>query len=134
MASDYGYDEDKINTSLISGKQWDTVMKWISYTKSYEDIIDSRSFGNNIDSYALANIKEHGILQVSGYSDMWKINNIYDLSGNLWEWTMEKYLQFIVYRGGFYQGSGVEFPVSFRQYSKDGSYVNVGFRVILNVL
>ncbi len=32
-----------------------------------------------------------GTLQNTGYNETWKANNIYDLAGNISEWTKEKY-------------------------------------------
>ena len=33
--------------------------------------------------------KKYGSKQVTGFSEYWKANNIYDLAGNCYEWTQE---------------------------------------------
>ncbi|MNI36973.1 hypothetical protein D3C73_910410 [compost metagenome] len=132
MVASYGLDSKKIGTMLINGTQWDTIMKWIQSTDPLKSIYDSRSWGNYRDYSTVGEYLENGILHVSGYSENWQVNNIYDLAGNLWELSNEKSNNKYVYRGGFYHGSGKEFPAVSREYSDDTSnYVNVGFRVVL---
>ena len=61
--------------------------------------------------------------------------NIYDLAGNVLEWTLEKGTRTrspCAYRGGYYDGSGSSFPASFRDYySTSYSYITIGFRPAL---
>ena len=43
-----------------------------------------------------------------------KVNNIYDMAGNMYEWTMEGHSNNLhVYRGGYYGCSGGDYPVAF---------------------
>ena len=50
-----------------------------------------------------------------GASDSYRVNNIYDLAGNVLEWTMEAYATYNrVARGGVYGGSGSGYPASNR--------------------
>ena len=62
------------------------------------------------------------------------VNNIYDLAGNINEWTMESCsTRYRVSRGGVYDNSGSGRPASSRAYdnpSTDGSD-GIGFRVTL---
>ena len=81
-----------------------------------------------------------------------KIKNIYDMAGNMYEWTTEtgnigieelskeekeKKTEGLnaVLRGGRFNVGGLEYPVSSRcgDRSSDGTYVNVGFRVVLYI-
>ncbi|MNI36253.1 hypothetical protein D3C73_902970 [compost metagenome] len=119
MASKYGYDESKVLTNLVTGTQWDTVMKWIK--NSGKNVIDSRSWGNYDNSISPANVAGYSNLQISGYSNYWKAKNIYDLAGNTWEWTNEKYWSDFVFRGGYYDNDATSHPVSFR-YSGSNTY------------
>ena len=69
----------------------------------------------------------------TGSSDDYAVKNIYDLAGNVAEWTMESYFtDSRVFRGGFYLDTGSNLPAS-RRFSNNpsGSYDNLGFRVTL---
>ena len=95
--------EDKVNveTSMIWGCQWDRTLIWLveSDNKTITDICNSKEWGNHHGGW--------GAGKVSGYSENWKVANIYDLSGNMNEWTMENcYSADRVTRGGAYWSSG----------------------------
>ncbi|MDD2376674.1 MAG: SUMF1/EgtB/PvdO family nonheme iron enzyme [Clostridia bacterium] len=133
MATRYEYDTSKLGTNLITGAQWDTVMKWVS-NNSGPSVADSITWGNHSDSTSPANVG-NGTLQISGFSENWKAKNIYDLAGNTWEWTSEIYSIYRVYRGGYYNLSGSTYPAAYR----DGNnatitYNGIGFRVGLYIL
>ena len=115
-----------VQTGLLTGKAWDTVCHWI---KSDDELKDSRTYGNYNNSEAPANVKGYGTKQVAGYSDKWMVKNIYDLAGNVWEWTSEADSSYFIYRGGSYSADGSFYPVSYRNFN-DASNAggNVGFR------
>ena len=72
-----------------------------------------------------------GTLKTTGQYD---VKNIYDLSGNVWEFTMEKYYSTArIQRGGDSSGdTGWSVPVSFRFYSSpNDSRANYSARVAL---
>ena len=116
-----------VQTSLLTGKAWDTTCHFIE--DSVSSLTDSRTYGNYANSLSPANVTGYGSKHVSGFSDKWSVKNIYDLAGNVWEWTNEVYGSFRVIRGGFYSISGDNDPVSYRHsISTSDNLVNVGFR------
>ena len=106
-----------INSHLIYGVEWDSVLQWLldsnaeigaetsgTMTITLSDIqTDSRSWGNYADSVGGAATDAGGFrTKPGGTNEYWKVNNIYDLAGNVYEWTQEKYSTgtFHAYRGG----------------------------------
>ena len=78
----------------------------------------------------------------TGASNVTKVKNIYDMAGNMWEWTTEvgnhnkTATKYAVRRGGSFWWSGSDSPVSSRNgdYSASSGYdVNIGFRVVLYI-
>ena len=101
-----------VETGLIWGSQWDRTLMWLveSENKNKEELIDSVSWGNyTTSSFEYKNIngknvikKENETIKIpTGSSEYTKANNIYDLAGNVWEWTMEaNYQNSRLFRGG----------------------------------
>ena len=77
----------------------------------------------------------NGVLLSTGATERNSKMNIYDLAGNVWEWTLEKSTNTgepCVSRGGSYYFSGSYNPASDRDfYSTSYSYGNIGFRPAL---
>ena len=127
-----------INSHLIYGIEWDSVLKWLidneatiaSETSKQTKIItqddtqkDSSSWGNYADSVGNAKTNS-GNLQNTGTSEYWKVNNIYDLVGNISELTQERYSTGTswVARGGNYSVSGSGSPAAYRFSSNEILY------------
>ena len=76
-----------------------------------------------------------GILVTTGTSEKNKVMNIYDIAGNVWEWTLEKTSNTnnpCADRGGFFIGTGSDYPAAGRyDDSADVSSKVIGFRVSL---
>ena len=107
-----------VQTGLLTGKAWDTTCHWIedslSSINAKASLKDSRYYGNDSDSLSPANVSGYGTKQVAGYSDKWMVKNIYDLAGNVWEWTSEANSSISFARGGGYNDGGSNRPVSYR--------------------
>ena len=133
----YNDDEHAVTSTLIYGVQWDAIMNWIDSNYSNEKgdcnsfVSDSTGQGNYNEAENTNSWKNK--LASCGSSDDYRVKNIYDLAGNVFEWTMEAdSTGDRVFRGGGYDGSGSVFPASARGHDyPDYYYVDIGFRVAL---
>ena len=71
--------------------------------------------------------------EVTGYSDSWKINNIYDLAGNVAEITAEKTGSNYIIRGGKYYYLGKNEIAKREEISTSTSNSDIGYRIALYV-
>ena len=79
-------------------------------------------------------------IATGSYEDA-KVNNIYDMAGNMWEWTTEtttksNNYEYAVLRGGSFFYGGSSGPVSYRDGvggTTWGGHIDVGFRVVLYI-
>ena len=131
-----------VKTSMIWGTQYDQVMNWLikSGEKTPLDIYrGSVAWGNYMDnefeyytntSKTTATKNLGSIKRIaSGAYERAKANNIYDLAGNVWLWTLENYNTSTGlgnsrgYRGGAYTCHGTSNYASCRN-TNDDSYVS----------
>ena len=119
-----------IKSNLIYGVQWDAIMNWID---------NKYKTGNcNINSYVVLSsgkgvYEQNGSPSVTGSDEKYAKYNIYDLAGNVGEWTMEAYSTTSrVYRGGTYIQRGDFYPTSYRATAVPTTENDkIGFRVVL---
>ena len=125
---------DKVESKMIWGIQWDLACDFISKKGEQKSITNSTAWGNYYDSTGNAAVmdgetKKYGSKQVTGYSEYWKANNIYDIAGNCWEWTQEAdNTSSRARRGGSYIVGGSSYPASGRGYSDADFDINDGVR------
>ncbi|MFR7874725.1 MAG: bis(5'-nucleosyl)-tetraphosphatase (symmetrical) YqeK [Christensenellales bacterium] len=118
---------DKVESKMIWGIQWDLACDFISKKGEQKSITNSTAWGNYSNSSGNAAVmdgetKKYGSKQVTGFSEYWKANNIYDLAGNCNEWTQEAGSTNIrAGRGGDYYNVGSIFPASDRDDLNTGS-------------
>ena len=112
------------NSTLCYGVQWDAIMRWISKDTTTNYILENSTEKGNYDT--------NGNLIKSGTNETYKIKNIYDIAGNVAEWTMETYgLEEKISRGG---KSGGTDSITYRESnSLDTNSGLIGFRVALYI-
>ena len=85
-----------VTSTLVYGVQWDAVMRWLSRGTEEEQgwLTNSNGKGNYYDNDSTNNPAK------TGSNDNYQMKHIYDLAGNVSEWTMEAISTF----GGVYRG------------------------------
>ena len=81
---------DSVTSTLIYGVQWDAIIRWMQDVKNLTEgkyVQDSTGMGWYNDNYAIGNLAHQTGIELDGGQN--KVKNIYDLAGNVFEWTME---------------------------------------------
>ena len=102
-----------IETGMVWGSQWDRILIWLveSGNKTKDEICNSINWGNYIsvtfeykDSSGNVETKEVNKKEIipTGSTEYTDAKNIYDLAGNVDEWTLEAYSDWRVCRGDGY--------------------------------
>ena len=156
-----------VQSGLITGKQWDTMLKFIESAGVNVDT-DCTSWGNYIDktgysisgyyrtqnadvaytngSYTKAS-SGYLLLTTGKFGEVVSTGspkNIYDVAGNVWEWSAETVAQKggsstavgnKLLRGGSYFNDGSSLTASYRNGNVAAAYTNsnVGFRFVLYI-
>ena len=150
-------------SSLMFGVQWDLVLAFMSKDTakitSTDDLTSNSTkignYCNNLWTIKNANAKyssDYGdtftacpnpfkkesnsdILLTTGADSSFSVQNIYDIAGNVTEWTLEKTSDTsfpCASRGGSYGDTGSSFPAAYRRDNSTDSYSSyTGFRVSL---
>ena len=140
-----------VKTSMIFGNLWDEALEWLvksgatisdGTTLTYQMMKNSTTWGNYRNAtfnYIAANAETPLMTETkaqstststgtgtripAGSAEYTKANNVYDMAGNVDEWTTEAYSTGSrVYRGGnYFNGYGSSYPASNRIYDFPGS-------------
>ena len=123
-------------SSMIWGSQWDQIMIWMKDVDN-----TARNSKYIVDSIGMANFGSISGVN-DGYTDTsnpaatgcFKVKNVYDLAGNISDWTLEaNYTYYRVYRGYYYDFTNTAYTrADFRSYSyPTNSHSSYGSRVTL---
>ena len=125
-----------VTSSMIWGSQWDQIMIWMKEVENEEKssyyVINSLTMGNfgtsdDSDSSTSSPAK-------TGNSEKYKVKNVFDLAGNVYDWTLEADFTYDrVFRGGYYYDSNSSYTRADIRYddSPFGSYSIDGSRATL---
>ena len=94
----------EITSSMIWGSQWDQIMIWMKGVKNTVNTINGQFYVTNavgMGNYGNISGVDDGWNNTSspaptGYQENYRVKNIYDLAGNVYDWTLEA--DFTVYR------------------------------------
>ena len=145
-------------SSLMFGVQWDLVLKYLETkgTAQADLKTNSTNWGNYYNnSWNITNENSKyapnglgwtsgaygkkdsnkSVLLSTGASETFSKQGIYDIAGNVWEWTLE-YTAYsstpCAKRGGYYSSYGSGYPAAYRNGSSTTNYYdNIGFRLSL---
>ena len=148
-------------SGLVTGKQWDTIMKWYQNENIKVDTTqdwgtyynlpytiqgstekpalwfnsDSNSSTWSSSAQNVSHSANNGkYYHASGFNQDGIKKNIADIGGNVWEWTAEIYSGNRVTRGGGVYNSATDCPASYRDYNSTGyTHYFLGFRAVLYV-
>ena len=126
------YDSSEFTSSLLTGSAWDRTLGWLEETgivRSIEIVGDSKTWGNYSDD----EFENSEGLQNTGSIPQTEKNHIFDLAGNVDEWTTEAdSSDYRVCRGGYYLDAGSDYPCSKRyNLSPASTDSGIGFRLAL---
>ncbi len=168
------YNTNSVSSGLITGTQWDVMLKqMVERTDLTEtDLTNSANWGNHAnnsieykgrmargyytDAWYLAAFggkteggtssysSDNGDVLTTGASRQTEKYHVYDVAGNLWEWTDETSLykagngnetnvQYHILRGGEYLAPSAAYPACYRYglVTDSNPVLTVGFRVVL---
>ncbi len=118
--------ENDVVSTLCYGVQWDAIMNWVSKDNNLSKYLT--------DSSQIGNYSNSGSPARTGANDNYQVKNIYDLAGNVGEWTMENYNQNnYVIRGGDFSKTDSNYKTLASRIggTLDYTNANTGFRVAL---
>ena len=129
----------KAKTKLVSSYAWDTTIAFIQKVNSdYGSSSGEENYYNKTFSYtditgaSQTKSSNSPVLVPTGQTT--PVCNIYDMGGNVWEWTTESYSYTgfpYARRGGYYLFNVASYPAGYRYYYSDNASADFGFRLTL---
>lgn len=124
----YNTSKTSVKSNLCYGFEWEAIMNFVDSNyynnecKENSIIIDSSDYGNYSSK-----------LSKTASDTRYSQKNIFDLAGNVWEWTMEGYSDlYRITRGGSYCMRGDYYSISSeKEFYPSDYYKETGFRVAL---
>ena len=96
---------DKMQSEMIWGSQYDAMLNW-ALTGADKSHVTSNSNATHNSTYTATTMRTRTTTENDTATGLDRINNIYDLEGNLYEWTQEaSFTGDRVFRGGSYLSS-----------------------------
>ena len=136
FATKQGY---KAKTKLVSSYAWDTTIAFIQKVNSdYGSSSEEGNYSDTTFSYTdiigakQTKAKSSYLLVPTGQTT--PVCNIYDMGGNVWEWTTESYSvtdYHYALRGGYYYDGFASIPAGYRGNNSDLANDYYGFRLTL---
>lgn len=151
------YNNEEVKSGLMTGRQFDTIMRW-AMINGY-NLEDATTWGNFLDTYSESyrysyasylrkhsqdwKLKGYGnkerdniIFTSSGGLEIAKMNEIYDIAGNVFEFTTDLYEgEISLVRGGCaaYSGKKDSPHPAIATSMGDSLHYVIGFRVVLYI-
>lgn len=82
-------DSNSVVSTLVYGVQWDAALNFVSDAEHNIEFAGSWGNFSNSTGAAATNSGEANMNYTTGRNEAWQAKNIYDLAGNMGEWTME---------------------------------------------
>ena len=132
-----------VKSKLVSSYAWDTAIAFIQKTNSdYGNRSEEGNYNNSptftytgiADTEKNKQTKANGTSTLIPTGQTTAVNNIYDMGGNVLEWTTESYSHArgaYTHRGGYYYNYFANNPAGNRLYNLDYANDFVGFRCTL---
>ena len=154
------YQTDSVQSGLVTGTMWDFIMKFIISSNNNNDSIvkSNSSWGNynnntgviytagqgryaganssNTSVFVTSDTSYHYGIRTTASSEGVKKNNLYDIAGNLWEWTEESAsIGSYIIRGGSFLDTYTDRPACYRACeTATNTASNRGFRPALYIM
>ena len=153
------YQTDYVQSGLVTGTMWDAMVKFIA--GSDDTVVTSSTWGNYMNgnvtytegkgryatvsngamtsAFTKSDGKYYYGIKTTAISEDVKKKNLYDVAGNLWEWTQEASYPYTtsesyVVRGGSFGDSFSDRPACYRGHNAaDSALTHFGFRPALYI-